>query len=160
MSDGFQLRGWHVLAAVLAFFGLVTAVNVTFAVYAISSFPGEDVRRSYLQGLRYNETLAERRAQAALGWRATTMLRSDAGEAALEVRLTTREGAPVNGATLVGELQRPISAQFDQQLTFAPAGDGRYLARLSALKAGRWRLRAKAESETGALEFESELIWE
>ena len=45
----FVLRGWHVLAA--AFFGVIIAVNTAF-ITVVRSFP---VRRSYTQGLSYNE---------------------------------------------------------------------------------------------------------
>lgn len=155
----FELRGWHVLAAFLAFFGAVIAVNVVFAVYAVQSFPGEDVRRSYLQGLQYNDTLAERREQAALGWQASAALRDHDGGAVVEVTLSTRDGAPIDGATLVGDLQWPAASQFDHNLAFEPAGDGRYLARVGELRGGRWRLRASAERGGDALDFESELRW-
>lgn len=155
----YEVRGWHVLAAILAFFAAVIAVNVTFAIYAVQSFPGEDVRRSYLQGLRYNDTLAERRAQAALGWSAAAMLREDVLGAFLEVRLNSRDDVGIDGASLVGALEWPTNAQFDRALTFEPLGDGRYVARLGALTHGRWRLRARAESSTGALDFEAELTW-
>lgn len=154
----FEIRGWHVLAVILAFFAAIIAVNVTFAVYAVRSFPGEDVRRSYLQGLRYNDTLAERRAQAALGWRAVALLREEPAGALLEVRLTARDAA-IDGATLSGALEWPTSSQFDRSLNFEPLGGGRYVARLGDLTPGRWRLRARAESTAGALDFESELTW-
>jgi nitrogen fixation protein FixH len=155
----FQLRGWHVLAALLAFFGLVIAVNVAFAVVATRSFPGEDVPRSYLQGLQYNDTLAERRTQAALGWSAAAALRGDETGAFVEVTLRTSEGAAVDGAALTGDLQWPTNARFDRALAFESVGAGRYVARLGALPDGRWRLRARAENADGALDFESELAW-
>jgi len=155
----FELRGWHVLAALLAFFGAVIVVNATFIAFAVQSFPGEDVRRSYLQGLQYNETLAERRAQAALGWRANAELARSGGGAALEIRLSARDGAPINGAALTGELQWPTDARFDRALIFEQAGSGRYVARIDELPSGRWRLRARAERADGALDFESELTW-
>ncbi|MEZ5961394.1 MAG: FixH family protein [Hyphomonadaceae bacterium] len=154
----YEIRGWHVLAGILAFFGIIIAVNVTFAIYAVRSFPGEDVRRSYLQGLHYNDTLAERRAQAALGWHAAAALRDDAAGTLLEVRLTSQDDA-INGATLNGDLEWPTSSQFDRSLTFHSVGGGRYVARLGDLTPGRWRLRARAESAAGALDFESELTW-
>ena len=88
----FQVRGWHVLTALLAFFGAIIAVNIAFAVIAVRSFPGEDVRRSYVQGLQYNDTLAERRVQQALGWQASADLRHDGEEAvAAEVHATVRQ---------------------------------------------------------------------
>lgn len=155
----FQIRGWHVLAAMLAFFGTIIAVNVAFAVIAVRSFPGEDVRRSYLQGIQYNDILAERRAQAALGWRAEAALLAREGEPVLEVTLRQRNGEPIRAAALSGELQWPTQARLDHALTFTPLGDGRYAARLGALEPGRWRLRAHAQAETGALDFEAELTW-
>lgn len=155
----FRVRGWHVLAAMLGFFGLVIAVNAAFIVAAIGSFPGEDVRRSYLQGLRYNDTLAERRAQAALGWTVTTGFGADAAPASVEVYLNDAAGEPIDGARIEGALERPTVAALDHALHFAPAGAGRYVARIDGLEAGRWRLRARAERGDGARDFEAELTW-
>ena len=154
-----EVRGWHVLLVILGFFGAIIAVNVTFAVLAFQSFPGEDVRRSYLQGLNYNQTLAQREAQAAHGWHATTDLRTGSNGAVLEVVLTTRDGEAVTGVELSGLLQWPTTSQFDRELRFEPAGEGRYLAHLGALESGRWRLRAHAQGAAGDLDFESELTW-
>ena len=47
----FRLNGWHVLAMLVAFFGVVIAVNVGFAVQAYSTFPGEVTARPYEEGL-------------------------------------------------------------------------------------------------------------
>ncbi len=156
----FELSGRHVLIAMLAFFAAVIAVNVAFAVIAVSSFPGEDVRRSYLQGLNYNDTIAARREQAALGWRATAEVRGDGDRALVEVVVRTRDGAPLGGATVTGELRWPTDSRRDHVLTFEPAGEGRYVAHVGPLHEGNWRLRAHAEDAAGgALDFESELVW-
>jgi len=157
---GYVVRGWHVLAAMLAFFGAVIAVNVAFAVIAVRSFPGEDVRRSYLQGLNYNATLAERRAQAALGWQAAAELRAEGNAASVVVELRNRDGAPIEGATVEGELTWRTATRFDRALTFAPLGEGRYAARAEGLRPGQWRLRARAaRAGGGALDFEADLTW-
>jgi nitrogen fixation protein FixH len=157
---GFVLRGHHVLLGMLAFFAAIIAVNVSFAVIAVRSFPGEDVRRSYLQGLNYNETIAERRAQAALGWRADAVLAGNGADAAVVVNLRTSTGAPLNEAALSGELRWPADGRRDHALTFTRQGDGRYVAEAGALSPGRWRLRARAaDTNGGALDFESELTW-
>lgn len=158
-ATGFRIRGWHVLVLMLAFFGLIIAVNVTFAVIAVQSFPGEDVRRSYLQGIRYNDTLAQRREQTALGWQANADFARDANGAILEVILRDRDGAPVDGASITGELQWPTTDSFDRATAFEAQGAGRYVARLDDLHPGRWRLRAHAERDTGSLDFEAELTW-
>jgi nitrogen fixation protein FixH len=156
----FVLRGYHVLLLLLTFFGAVIAVDVGFAVIAVRSFPGEDVRRSYLQGLNYNDTLADRRAQAALGWRATAVLSGAPGEALLLVGLSDKDGAPLSSPTVTGDLRRPADARFDRALTFTRQGDGRYAARVGALESGRWHLRARAaDAAGGALDFEADLQW-
>jgi len=158
--QGLVIRGWHVLAAMLAFFGAIIAVNVAFAVIAVRSFPGEDVRRSYLQGLNYNQTLAERREQAALGWQAAAALRADGDVAVLEIDLRARDGAPIDGAIIEGQLTWRSATRFDRALTFVPLGDGRYVARVGDLRPGQWRLRAGAtQGEGRALDFEADLTW-
>lgn len=155
-----RIRGIHVLFGMLAFFGLVIAVNVTFVVFALDTFPGEDVRRSYLQGLNYNETLAERRAQALQGWQAQAELTGAASNAELRVVLRDAQGAPLNGATLTGDLRWPANERLDRTLTFEPRGAGVYAASLGALHQGRWTLRARAEDDhDGALDFQAELTW-
>ncbi|MBN8607533.1 MAG: FixH family protein [Caulobacterales bacterium] len=158
-ATGFRIRGWHVLAMMLGFFGFVIAVNVVFATIAVRSFPGEDVRRSYLQGIQYNDTLAQRREQAALGWQANATLLPSADGVSLEVVLRDREGAPIDGADITGEMQWPTTDSFDRTTTFVARGEGRYVAQLGDLHPGRWRLRARAERNTGSLDFEAELTW-
>lgn len=158
-SQPFVLRGWHVLASLLAFFGAVIAVNVAFAIAAVRTFPGEDEPHSYVQGLHYNHTLSERHAQAALGWQATARLLSTDRGAAIEVTLATRDGAPVDAA-LEGELERPTDARLDHSLAFERLGAGLYRAEIGPLPPGDWRLRAHAEaSDHEALDFVSELTW-
>ena len=65
------VRGWHVLVLIVLFFSVTIGVNATFITLAMRTHPGEDVPRSYYQGLNYNETLARRHEQAELGWSAT-----------------------------------------------------------------------------------------
>lgn len=159
-AKSFELKGVHVLLAMLAFFGAVIAVNVAFAVAAIGSFPGEDVRRSYTQGLDYNATLAERRAQQARGWRASAGLRQATDGAELEVTMRDAMGAPLDGLDLDGVLRWPSAERFDHDLHFAPLGEGRYAAPLGSLHEGRWILRARAAgADAQSLDFEAELTW-
>lgn len=160
-KGGFEITGAHVAWAMALFFGSVIAVNVVFTVLAVRSFPGEDVRRSYLQGLQYNDTLAERRIQAALGWRAVVEQGVDAtGAPQLLVRVAGADGEAISGLALTAELRRPVDARLDQQLAFAPAGAGVYAAPLPTdLAAGLWDLRAEAVRGSQRFAFERELVW-
>ncbi|MCW5759840.1 MAG: FixH family protein, partial [Phenylobacterium sp.] len=64
------IRGWHVLAGVSAFFAVIIAVDASFAVLAIRTFPGQVSVTPYEDGLLYNRHIAQLEAQARLGWRA------------------------------------------------------------------------------------------
>lgn len=156
----FELRGGHVLAGLLLFFAAIIAINIAFAVAAVRTFPGEDERRSYTQGLHYNDVLAERRAQAERGWRARSELARTSSGARLIVHLADRAGAPIDDATINAVLRWTPNESGDRSLSFTPIGDGAYAAELGELSSGRWDLRARAEDRNGrALDFEAELIW-
>ncbi|MBS0384865.1 MAG: FixH family protein [Proteobacteria bacterium] len=156
----FVLRGSHVLAMLLAFFGVVIAVNVYFAFAAVGTFPGEDVTHPYIQGLEYNRTLDAHRAQQAQGWRVSAGLEQSAAGAALAIRLRLRDGAPLLGAHVEGALRWPADQHRDRSLTFREIGDGRYVADLGRLGEGDWDLRATATTpERHSLDFEADLRW-
>lgn len=162
MSDAapMKLRGSHVLIMLLLFFGAVIAINVGFGVMAVRTFPGEDERRSYTQGLHYNQTLAERREQAALGWRAQGELTPFRDGAEVRVRLADAQARPLDGLTVEGVLRWPPNVAGDQQLAFRGEGEGLYVAQLASLPPGRWDLRARAhDARGGSLDFEAELTW-
>ncbi|GAM98179.1 type cbb3 cytochrome oxidase biogenesis protein CcoH [alpha proteobacterium U9-1i] len=148
------------LAGLLLFFAAIIAINVAFAVAAVRTFPGEDERRSYTQGLHYNDVLAERRAQTELGWRARSELARTSSGARLIVHLADRAGAPIDDAAINAVLRWAPNESGDRSLRFTPIGAGAYAADLGALSAGRWELRARAEGLSGAaLDFEAELTW-
>ena len=141
------LKGRHVLFTLFGFFGVIFTVNAIFLTYALRTFPGESMKKSYLQGLHYNELLLERAEQAALGWRAELIEAN--GEGVIEVRLTDAAGAPLKGLTVNGELRRIVHARDDRALAFASMGEGRYRAPAGALDPGAWSLTGHAENSAG-----------
>lgn len=154
----FQLRGVHVAWAMAAFFATIIGVNLLFTIIALDSFPGEDVRRSYLQGLNYNDTLAERSAQRALQWRAAAGFSDQAGSPALVVQLTDARGAGV-AAELTGQLRRAVADGQDRTLSFVSLGDGLYRATLPDLEPGVWDLRAQAVQGDRRFDIQRRLSW-
>ena len=142
---GKELKGWHVLLIMLGFFGVMFAVNGVFLFHAITSFPGEDIKKSYVQGLTYNATLAERAAQADLGWRAEAGVQDNQ----LIVRLRDSEGQPLSNQLVIGELRRLATHQDDQVLTFQPKLNGEYAIEIEPLATGQWLLRVSVLDEAG-----------
>jgi len=143
-TSSFRLRGVHVLIILLAFFGVVFSVNAVFITLAATTFTGEEVSRAYVRGLAYNEILAERRAQEALGWSANV----NAAAGAVLVSVETEDGRPVTGLPLEGMLRRPGAPERDLELIFEEVRPGVYSAPSGALDAGRWRLSARVAGET------------
>lgn len=129
-----RLTGFHVLFYLLGFFGLMFAVNGIFLYSAITSFPGEDIPKSYVQGLNYNETLAQRAAQAELGWQGAVGI--EYGE--LVFVLEDAEGHPVSGYEAEAVLRRAATTTADLQLQLNPRSVGTYAAETGALDKGRW----------------------
>lgn len=149
MRAGFHLTGAHVLAALLGFFALIMAANASFLYFAFKTYPGEKEKKSYRQGLLYNNTLDARAAQEALGWSAAIESVVSDGEAVtLVVSFAGRNAVPLDGLQLTGALERPASKEGAQEFAFLAAGAGRYRAVINAGRGG-WDLRVTASSSGG-----------
>ncbi|BDW99324.1 FixH family protein [Maricaulis maris] len=132
------LRGWHVLVMIIAFFSVTIGVNATFITLALRTHPGEDVPRSYVQGLSYNDTLDRRRAQEALGWTARVNL----VDRNILVAIAAEDGAPISGLNLAGTLVHHADTSRDCPLVFAESRPGVYAVALACGGRGDWRLEA------------------
>ena len=121
-----EIRGLHVLGIIAGFFLITFLVNGVFVWRAVTSFPGEEVEKSYLQGLDYNRTLEQREAQAALGWGAeigVDPVRRDQ----LLVRITDDSGSPVGGLDLE-VLQCPHGQTLESRYSLESVKPGLYAA--------------------------------
>jgi nitrogen fixation protein FixH len=121
-----RFTGWHMTAILLAFFGVIVAVNFTMATLATRTFGGVVVENSYVASQEYNDWLKAARAQAKLGWKAEAGL--DAGR-----RVTVEVSAP--GAVVTGYAAHPLGREADVPLEFTGV-DGFRSKR--PLPAGRW----------------------
>lgn len=153
----FELKGWHVLLIMLGFFGVMFSVNGVFLFHAITSFPGEDVKKSYVQGLNYNDTLAQRAAQAERGWTAEAGWQG--GQ--LIFRLKDDAGEPLSNMSVMGEVRRQATRAHDHTVLFSAVGGGEYTVSEAKLGAGLWVLRISVydpEAETLLLNVEKEIL--
>lgn len=141
-----ELTGRRVLLYMMIFFGFMFAVNGTFLYFAITTHPGEDVKKSYLQGLQYNETLAARARQSELGWKAAIGFSPDQTE--VLVQLQDASDMNLRGLDIVGELRHLSSRNGDQTLVFERGSDGLYTAPITVPAQGTWSIRIDAVSET------------
>lgn len=165
MSLSFEVKGWHVLAALVAFFLVVFAVNAVFVTAALDTFPGEEVHKPYFQGLHYNDELKARAAQAKLGWSASIVradLKAEGGAEVgiVEITFADRNGAPIDGLDITGRIFRPADDDADQDLSYSLVGAGRYRTEIAAAAPGVWILQGLAkDSEIHAFEFQTRLTF-
>ena len=75
-----ELTGRHVLVITLAAFGVIIAVNLVMAFLAVGSFPGLEVKNSYVASQQFDR---DRLAQENLGW--TARASYDGAQLAIEI---------------------------------------------------------------------------
>ena len=154
-----ELKGIHVLAVLLGFFGVTFAVNGVFITYALSTFSGEDIPKPYQQGLEYNRTLAARAAQAALKWSASIdVARGEGAGALVTVSIRGADGTPRTGLIVEAVLRRPIDAEFDRTVALEDIGGGSYRGLAEDMAAGQWDVIAKATGDRSPFEAERRVI--
>jgi nitrogen fixation protein FixH len=126
-------NGWHMAAILVAFFGVVTAVNLLNARFASSTFGGEVVENSYVASQDFNRWLDEAKTEQGLGWDEVTTWRPD-GRIVVAVK-----GTPA-AVTLEAVARHPLGRLPDRSLAFDRLGNGQFLSR-EALPEGRWDVR-------------------
>jgi nitrogen fixation protein FixH len=152
---GFRVTGWHVLAGVVAFFAVVIAVDVSFAVVAYRTHPGQVSVTPYEDGLVYNRHLAQMQAQEDLGWQAA----AKAAPGVLVLEFVDRAGRPVVGLSVTAKLERPATEAGRITPRFQDVGLGRYEADLGTIE-GAWDVTAEARDAAGHLFVaERRLTW-
>jgi nitrogen fixation protein FixH len=155
---GRELTGRAVFWIVAGFFAATFAVNTIFVVAAVRSFPGEEEEKSYLQGLAYNDTLARRKAQEALGWRAEAGVTGDGADRRLMVGITSAAGDPVRDIR-VAALWRPAGGGPETRIAaLADNADGLFELPLprDARGRGRFEIEVRRQGEPGNAVFIAE----
>lgn len=134
-----RFTGYHATAILVAFFGVVIAVNFVMARYAIETFGGTVVENSYVASQKFNGWLEEARREEELGWKVTAPVR-DGGR--LTISATDALGRPLAGADVSMIAEHPLGRAPDRNLAFEEERPGTYISK-GQLPAGRWKLRAR-----------------
>jgi len=146
-----RFTGWHMLTIMVGFFGLVMAVNILMARYAIATFGGEVVQNSYVASQRFDGWLARARAQDKLGWHAVPSVDS-AGW--LHVRLT--DGAGNAFPALVTVVARhPLGSTPDRRIVLRAQGADHVAD--APLPGGRWLLHITVRAGGHQAHYEDEV---
>ncbi|MEO1705318.1 MAG: FixH family protein [Pseudomonadota bacterium] len=143
-----ELKGWHVLAMFVAGFSIIITVNLTLAFSAVRTFPGLEVKNSYVASQFFDD---DRRAQLALGWEIDVA--AEGKVFYLDIRDATGPLAPVITRATLG---RATHVNDDQELNFAFDGT-RHHAAITPLAPGNWNLRLVAIADDGT-EFKQRVV--
>lgn len=144
-----ELTGRHVFAITASAFAVIIGVNFLLAWKAVSTFPGLEVKNSYVASQGFDE---RKSAQEALGW--TMQPSFEAGR--IKLAFLDRDGLPVRVSDLEVLVGRTTEAKDDVWPDFAPLGDA-YAADV-ALARGKWMVKVTAKAEDGTL-FEQRSVF-
>lgn len=143
-----ELKGRHVAMMFVGGFSIIIAVNLTLAYSAVKTFPGLEVKNSYVASQTFDENRA---AQEALGW----SVLAEARDGKVILSVTDAEGAPVEVARLDATLGRATHVRDDATPDFRFDGS-RYVADAD-LGPGNWNIRMTAQASDGTV-FQQRVI--
>lgn len=146
INDQNPFTGWHMLAIVCAFFGVVIVVNLIMAFAATGTFPGLIVKNSYVASQKYNDVLEEARQQSIAGW--SVEAGGDAGILAL--KFAAPAGISAGDLELSVIAGRPSTTRYDRPVEMKTDGDA--FRSVEALPAGVWEVDIEA-SKAGVVVF-------
>ena len=143
-----ELTGKHVLAVLVLAFGVIIAVNLVLAFKAVGTFPGAEVKNSYVASQTFD---ADRLAQEALGWEVDASVRG----AKLRLKITDEKGYPVQPEITSALIGRATHTRDDQALDLRWTGT-EFEAPVAVDK-GNWNLRLTARAGDGT-KFRQRLV--
>ncbi|UJW73860.1 FixH family protein [Rhizobium sp. SL42] len=129
----FTFTGWHMLAAMVLFFGTIITVNFTMAYFATSTWSGLVVKNTYVASQQFNGKTSAIREMLATGIKGTL----DVQPTQIRYRLMLPGDKPVVADSVTAHFKRPVGEHQDFQVVLTPAGDGLYVAEHAVLS-GNW----------------------
>lgn len=143
-----EITGRQVLIGTVAAFGVIVAANMTLAVNAVRTFPGLEVKNSYVASQEFD---AARNAQEALGWDVRAAVDGDT----LRLSFVGSDGEPVRPMITQAILGKATHVRADRTPEFTWT-DGVFLAPVD-VESGNWNLRLVAVAEDGT-EFRQRIV--
>jgi|28_taG_2_1085356.scaffolds.fasta_scaffold00009_74 nitrogen fixation protein FixH len=143
-----EFTGRHALMVFVGAFAVIISVNLALAFNAVKTFPGLEVKNSYVASQEFD---VRRTAQEALGW----SVYASAQDGQVKLEITDRDGKPVEVAKLSATLGRATHVKDDQKPDFQ--FDGQAYVAPADLGPGNWNIRMVARAMNGT-EFTQRVI--
>ncbi|MBL4726690.1 MAG: FixH family protein [Rhizobiaceae bacterium] len=135
-----EFTGKHMLAIMVAFFGVIIAVNLGMATIASKTWTGLVVKNSYVASQDFNAHLAEAAKQKKLGWQGGLTYK----QGAIEFSLADKNAVPITLDTIFVKIGRPAFEQQDQKIELTSLSAGKYSAKV-ALGTGPWAFSVRGQ---------------
>ena len=135
-----QITGKTVLIITVSAFAVIIGVNITMAIFAVGTFPGLEVKNSYVASQEFDD---RRAAQEGLGWIVDADY--DGGEILMTFR--DQDGQPIEPKEFSVLVGRTTESRDDVRPAFNGYG-GKYAAPVE-LGRGKWMLQLTAVAEDG-----------
>lgn len=133
------VTGWTVLAAMIAFFTVVIAVNLVMVRFAFTTFGGLEVESSYKAGLAFSREAADARAQDARSWKVDARILLRVEGALVEIAALDSAARPLAGFEVSAMLVHPTDRRRDQIVSLREDFPGIYRG-IAGGHAGQWDL--------------------
>jgi nitrogen fixation protein FixH len=143
-----ELTGRHVAMIVCSAFAVIVGVNLTLAYQAVATFPGLEVKNSYVASQTFDK---DRTAQLALGWAVSAVL-DQQGTLRLHFGDATGPVQPEIESAVLGR-----ATNVAQDVTPEFHFDGTDFVSHVDLGSGNWNLRLVARAADGTL-FQQRVI--
>lgn len=138
-------RSRHIPWLFVLGFAIVVAVNGVMIWFAVGSFSGLYTLKPRDRGLRYNDVVAAQQVRDTLGWRIEVNWRPRSDR--LELVLTDRAGASLDGARVTVELVRPAEKRPPLGVAMAVVDAGRHAGYIALPARGNWDLDIVVERD-------------
>ncbi|OSP56739.1 FixH family protein [Pseudoruegeria sp. SK021] len=138
-----EITGRKVLIFTVAAFGIIIAVNLTLAFQAVRTFPGLEVKNSYVASQSFD---VDRAAQEALGWDVW----AEFDDEQLTVSFTQADGSPADVVGLTALVGWATSTHDDFTPEFSRRDAGTFVAPADMAR-GNWNIRLEAQAPDGTV---------
>lgn len=135
-NSKFHFTGWHMMACMAAFFGVIISVNLFMATLAYSSWTGLVVKNSYVASQHFNAKLLAAEKQKKRGWRSAIEFHNDE----FEIQLYGKNAEKLILTNVELFVGRPAFEHKDRLIKLEHLMDGVYRTKLF-LGFGEWDVR-------------------
>ena len=156
---GMKQPGHWIPYSFFGFFAVIFLANGIMLYFALGTWTGLTTESAFQDGLAYNDRLAERERQRALGWQVSFQAVPDGpGHVVFDLQIDDERGVPVTAADVAVSLTRPTHEGHDFTAELSHRGGGRYAGEADLPLPGQWQLDLVIDEPRGPYRLSERLV--